>query len=729
MRRTKFANWLITFFVAIVLVLLGGFFAFTSKGVSLLGITEEQLAAYVQLSGITDTVLDSIKTFWNTLIGFSNWNNIYFLLSWLVIVLVVIVVVIQIIAYSRNKNTTKMLWWIIFTIILGAISAFLCGFITNIFTKVGGGRNATKIFINWLLFKHNIWVSLFIYIFLLGVVLFYVSALVLLIKTLVYSSRFVKYAKSVEEERAAAEEGTLSYDPEAPTISVPGNTNNINTVGNASPLIVQYINSYGSPAAPVAPATQPVPAPKCECKEEVKEEKREECKCPHGGQYPYPPYPYAPYPYPYGYYPPYAQAPIAPTQEKEEGEKPLTKSELKQILEEMKEKEDHCACGCECEKEIELSYRNEEGEELEYLDMDDLKTLVHNEVDEYLSNEYVVATPSEIQEHVEEVKEEVKDPEPKVEETVAYEEKETTPVVALPATSVVSAPSSKVEVTTPIVVAVPSDIVPVEVEEEKEVEVEEPVEETETLSEDDVRELIASELAEALKDISKPKTTKVIHKVTKEVPVEVVKEVPVVKEVTVEKIVEKPVEKPVIIEQKPAKPQPIIKNSVKRGQENVVEKENVVKYNFLERIATGDDLLKANYNAIKGLLLSYGLKNRLSNNGDTFRAHKVTYAKITCNGESLKLYLALDPKEFYSTALPVQDVSSKDAYKDIPLAFKVRSELSLRRANELIAACMRKAQLEINPEFKAGDYAKEISTELDNIRKVEAEAAKKKSKK
>ena len=81
MRRTKFANWLITFFVAIVLVLLGGFFAFTLKGVSLLGITEEQLAAYVQLSGITDTVLDSIKTFWNTLIGFSNWNNIYFLLS------------------------------------------------------------------------------------------------------------------------------------------------------------------------------------------------------------------------------------------------------------------------------------------------------------------------------------------------------------------------------------------------------------------------------------------------------------------------------------------------------------------------------------------------------------------------------------------------------------------------------------------------------------------------
>ena len=91
-----------------------------------------------------------------------------------------------------------------------------------------------------------------------------------------------------------------------------------------------------------------------------------------------------------------------------------------------------------------------------------------------------VVPVKETVEPTEEVKEEVKDPEPKVEETVAYEEKETTPVVALPATSVVSAPSSKVEVTTPIVVAVPSDIVPVEVEEEKEVEVEEPVEETET---------------------------------------------------------------------------------------------------------------------------------------------------------------------------------------------------------------------------------------------------------
>ena len=267
------------------------------------------------------------------------------------------------------------------------------------------------------------------------------------------------------------------------------------------------------------------------------------------------------------------------------------------------------------------------------------------------------------------------------------------------------------------------------------VETEKPVEEE--LSEEEIRDLVSSEILNALKDLPKPKS-KVIHKVvTKEVPVEVVKEVPVevVKEVPVEVIkevkVEQPVveEKPVVVEEKPAKVQPIVKKQpVKRGQETEVVKDEIIRLNFLERIAEGDQLLKDNYNAIKGLLMSYGLKNRLSNTGDTFRLHKKTYAKITCSGESLKLYLALNPKDFQSTALPVQDVSNKDAYKDIPLAFKVRSELSLRRANELIATCMRQDNLEVNPDFEKLDYTKEIITELENEKKVEAAIAKNKNK-
>ena len=54
--------------------------------------------------------------------------------------------------------------------------------------------------------------------------------------------------------------------------------------------------------------------------------------------------------------------------------------------------------------------------------------------------------------------------------------------------------------------------------------------------------------------------------------------------------------------------------------------------------------MKANYNELKSEVLSYGVKSRVSNTGDTFRLHTKTYLKITIAGKSLKLYFALDPK-------------------------------------------------------------------------------------
>ena len=79
------------------------------------------------------------------------------------------------------------------------------------------------------------------------------------------------------------------------------------------------------------------------------------------------------------------------------------------------------------------------------------------------------------------------------------------------------------------------------------------------------------------------------------------------------------------------------------------------------------------------------MKSRVSNTGDTFRLHKVTFVKITVAGKALKLYFALNPKDYANTTLPVQDAGDKGTYKDIPLVFKVKSDLSVRRAKQLIA--------------------------------------------
>ena len=114
-----------------------------------------------------------------------------------------------------------------------------------------------------------------------------------------------------------------------------------------------------------------------------------------------------------------------------------------------------------------------------------------------------------------------------------------------------------------------------------------------------------------------------------------------------------------------------------------------------------------NYNDLKAECLSYGLKSRLSNSGDTFRLHTKTYVKITIAGKGLKLYFALDPKEYENSPIPLHDAGNKNIYKEIPGVFKVKSALSLRRAKQLLADACEKDNLE-QGKIVPHDYAAEL---------------------
>ncbi len=144
-------------------------------------------------------------------------------------------------------------------------------------------------------------------------------------------------------------------------------------------------------------------------------------------------------------------------------------------------------------------------------------------------------------------------------------------------------------------------------------------------------------------------------------------------------------------ESKPVQP---VKRVVGAINPNLPPHDKIIRIPFPVRMVDADKEMKSNYNELKSEILSYGAKSRVSNSGDTFRLHKVTFVKITIAGKSLKLYFGLDPKDYANTPLPVQDVSHKNVYKDIPLVFKVKSELSLRRAKQLIADVMDKNNLE-----------------------------------
>ena len=184
-------------------------------------------------------------------------------------------------------------------------------------------------------------------------------------------------------------------------------------------------------------------------------------------------------------------------------------------------------------------------------------------------------------------------------------------------------------------------------------------------------------------------------------------------------VVEEKKEEPAPVAEEPAPvveeaaPAPVVEEAPKEEEKPVYE-----RISFAERLLQSDKELLDLYNELKNEILSYGVKSRISSNGDTFRLHKKMYVRITVAGKSLKLYFALNPADYADSKIPVQDVSHKGMYEEIPLMFKVRSGLSVRRAKELIQAVMEQDHLE-QGEIGKVNWAKELKAELGKKEKEE----------
>ena len=139
-------------------------------------------------------------------------------------------------------------------------------------------------------------------------------------------------------------------------------------------------------------------------------------------------------------------------------------------------------------------------------------------------------------------------------------------------------------------------------------------------------------------------------------------------------------------------------------------KNPIIRIPFTERLLDSEQDIQDIYNELKNELLSWGLHSRVSNSGDAFRLHTKTYCKITVAGKSLKLYFALDPADYSDSTLPIQDASEKGLYVDIPLVFKVKSGLSVRRAKQLIKDACEKDGL-TQEEVGTVNWIKELKAE------------------
>ena len=113
---------------------------------------------------------------------------------------------------------------------------------------------------------------------------------------------------------------------------------------------------------------------------------------------------------------------------------------------------------------------------------------------------------------------------------------------------------------------------------------------------------------------------------------------------------------------------------------------------YLTRLLTADKELQDNYNEIKNEIMFYGVKSRVYDTGELFYLNKKKYVMISIIGKMLKVYFALDPKNYKNSTIPVEDVSAKA--HDTPTMLRVRSPLSVRRCKQLVDDVMEDDGLE-----------------------------------
>ena len=162
-------------------------------------------------------------------------------------------------------------------------------------------------------------------------------------------------------------------------------------------------------------------------------------------------------------------------------------------------------------------------------------------------------------------------------------------------------------------------------------------------------------------------------------PVEEIAPAPVAEEVA-------PVEEAPVEEAAPAEEAPAPKAE---SEYDFPINENKHKVPFEEKLANAEKDLVEKYEGLRDYIMSYGIKNRVSIPGDTFSAHRERYVFITITGKKLKVNYALDPKDYENGTIPVETNNSKK-FEDLPLTFKLRSDLSYRRALKLVDDVMAK---------------------------------------
>lgn len=162
-------------------------------------------------------------------------------------------------------------------------------------------------------------------------------------------------------------------------------------------------------------------------------------------------------------------------------------------------------------------------------------------------------------------------------------------------------------------------------------------------------------------------------------------------------------------------PAPVVEQKPEPKVEKEPEEEkskSAPRIPFAKKMVKADKDIQDKYNEIKNEILSYGAKSRVSIAGDTFRLHRKAYVKINLVGKTLKVYFALDPRAFEDSPIPVTDASDKVAYEEVPALLKVKSNLSVKRAKDLVRMVMEADGIAQEAEVGNHNWIKDLRADL-----------------
>ncbi|MCH5164564.1 MAG: hypothetical protein J1F36_06065, partial [Clostridiales bacterium] len=130
----------------------------------------------------------------------------------------------------------------------------------------------------------------------------------------------------------------------------------------------------------------------------------------------------------------------------------------------------------------------------------------------------------------------------------------------------------------------------------------------------------------------------------------------------------------------------------------------VLNRSFAARLSQAPFETRNNYNELKNYILSFKKVNsRISWRYDTFNKGRTKICKLQVRGKSIIMYVALDPKTL-DEKYHHEDVSEVARYADIPTKLKIKSERSLKYAQEFIDMVMADKDIERNPNAITNDY-------------------------